>query len=71
MQRARGVVAELGLFVAKFCVVLVVIGGVGSVLAARGTSEIAAALDQVKAPKQVSDGRRMAQSAGPMTQQSW
>jgi hypothetical protein len=50
----RGVAAELGLFVAKFVIVLVVIGVIASALGARVADNIATALSQVKAPKQLS-----------------
>ena len=47
---ARSAWVELGLFVAKFCIVLVVIAGVGGVLVTRVAGSIGAAIDNAVGP---------------------
>jgi len=50
----RGMVAELGLFVAKLCIVFALIGGVGAVVVTRAAGGIATALQQIGPPKPIS-----------------
>jgi len=50
----RGVAAELGLFVAKLCIAVALIGGVGAMVVSRAASGIATTLQQVGSPKPIS-----------------
>jgi hypothetical protein len=50
----RGMAAEIGLFVAKVCIVFALIGAIGVTVVARAGAGIATMLQQVELPKQIS-----------------
>jgi hypothetical protein len=50
----RRIATELAVFVAKLCIVLVVIGGLGAMLGVRAANSIGSALEQVATSRQLS-----------------